>query len=888
MRGMAVDATYHLEHVDHLRGTDAALAALAQPARDWFLERHAVPTPAQRLAWPLLAAGKHVLVSAPTGGGKTLAAFLPLLGRLLNSPVAGIRCLYVAPLKALTHDIHKNLRVCLRGIRRFQSMNHGRLRVGVRTGDTSADARRQLLIDPPDILLTTPESLAVLLSQPAVMPLLAELNTVVIDEVHALAGNKRGADLSLSLERLAEWVSSRLQRIGLSATCAPLTEAAQFLVGSARPCSIVQVAESAPLHLTVEPLAEDGVFLSQLIDRLEPELAVNRTTLIFTNTRALAERLSWGLRRRYRAWDRAIAVHHSALAARRRRIVERRLKRGRLRAVVTSTSLELGIDVGPVDGVVLVHPPGSVVRLLQRVGRGGHAPGRIRRGLVLTATAGELFAAAVTAASGRSAQCEPLQVPAQPLDVLCQQLLGMAAVRAWSADEAFALVRRAYPYRDLSRADFNDCLDYLAGRGRNGADWLPARLRRDGDAWCIRDDRTARVLRCNIGTILAEETQKVVLSEKVSGTFIGRSAKISTGPRLWPKKVPDTFSDILGEVDDAYAERLQPGDRFLLDGRCLEFRKREAGALVVDEVAGRPAVPRWAGDGWPISPELARRLYLLRVQAAEALREGRDELAEQLRRDLGLTEPAIAVLVRHFERQECVSEIPDAATLLIETVRRDHGTEYYVHTPLNRAGNDALARLAVMRLAREHGCSALSLVTDLGFMLMVQGTGDVTPEHWRKLLSAADFDADLDAALAGSPTLRERFRRVALTGLMLLRNPLGRQRRVGGSDWAERRLFDKVSSADPNFVLLRQAQREVRDDCCAADHARAFLEQMPLRTMRCRQLIDISPFVESWGRVDPGPAESVESSDEALRRLHAALTGAGESHARSRRLAAHV
>jgi ATP-dependent Lhr-like helicase len=885
MRRMAPDAG-NLEFAALPPGTNAALAALAEPARRWFVNRHAIPTPAQCLAWPFVAAGKHLLLCAPTGGGKTLAAFLPLVSRVLTTrPAAGIRCLYVAPLKALGNDLRKNLRVCLRGIRYFLPEGSSRLRVGLRTGDTSAQARRQLLLKPPDILLTTPESLAVLLSQPAVSALMTDLNAVVIDEVQALADNKRGADLSLSLERLTESAGGRLQRIGLSATCAPLTEAARFLVGTSRPCTIVRVAESSPLHLTVEPLTEDGFFLKQLTERLQPELGANRSTLIFTNTRSLAERLSWALRRRYPAWDRVIAVHHSALAASRRRIVERRFKQGRLRAVVTSTSLELGIDIGPVDGVVLVHPPGGVVRLLQRVGRSGHAPGRVRRGLVLSATAGELLEAAVTAVSGQLAQSEPLRVPDHPLDVLCQQLLGMAASQPWSADEAFALARRAYPFRNLSRDDFDGCLDYLAGRRRDGVDWLPARLRRESDQWVIRDARTARVLRRNIGTILTEETQKVLvpLDER-------RGLSPPLGPPTGMNPAPRSGAPyaILGEVDDAYAERLQPGDRFLLDGRCLEFRKREHGSLVVDEVAGRPAVPRWGGEGWPLAQELAQRLYLMRAQAAEALRDGRDALAELFRCDYGLHEQAVPVLVAHFERQECVSEIPDAATLLIESVRRDHGTEHYVHTPLNRAGNDALARLAVMRLARDHGRSALSLVTDLGFLLMVRGAGEVTPADWRLLLSADAFEADLGAALAGSTTLRERFRRVALTGLMLLRNPIGRRRRVGGGDWAERRLFGKVAAADADFVLLRQAAREVRDQCCAAAAARAFIEQLPRLTVRCRRLADISPFVACWGRVETGPAETVESPDQALQRLHATLTGTGANDARSPRLAAYA
>jgi ATP-dependent Lhr-like helicase len=852
---------------------DTALAGLTGPLRSWFVDRHGTPTPAQRLAWPALLAGKHLLLAAPTGTGKTLAAFLPVLHDLLSGPLSvGVRCLYVAPLKALLTDVRKGLRTACHGIRAFLPGGGPGLRVEVRTGDTPAASRRRFRRQPPDILLTTPESLAVLLSQPTAAGLFGELRWVVVDEVHALAGNKRGADLAVSLERLEALSGAEPRRVGLSATCGPLDEAARFLVGADRPCAVAHVADTSPLELVVEPLpvppssvGPRGGFLGTLVERLEPELRANRSTLVFANTRSLAERLSWALRRRCPDLDERIAVHHSALAAVRRRRIEQRVKHGRLRAVVSSTSLELGIDIGSVDLVVLVHPPGGVVRLLQRVGRSGHAPAGARRGLVLTATAAELLEAAVTAASGRSAQCEPLRVPAWPLDVLCQQLLGMAAFGPWSRDDAFALVGRTYPYRDLARRDFDDCLRYLSG-GSAGVteedpDWLPARLRWDGDVFRLCDSRTARLVRRNLGTILAEEPLPVLL-EPAGVAPEGDDA-------LAPSPLP------VGHVDEPFADGLEPGARFLLDGRCLEFRRRDGGALLVQEVPGRPGVPRWAGEGLPLSTELARRLYLLRQQAREALLHGPDALRDLLRRDYALPAAAADALVTYFQRQECVSEVPDAATCLVEVVHTEVGSAYHVHTPLNRAGNDALARVAVLRLARDRGLSAASLVADLGFAVGLRAGTELTVDVLRSLLAAAGFEADLDAALVRSETLRERFRRSALIGLMLLRNPLGRRRRVGGPDWAERRLFEQVQTADPDFVLLRQAWREVRAEACDGPAARAFLVGLPRLRLCYRRLAQSSPFVESWTQLAAGPVESVQSPDEALRRLHADLTGGG-------------
>jgi ATP-dependent Lhr-like helicase len=799
-----------------------------------------------------------LLLCSPTGTGKTLAAFLPILAALGADEWVPGRCLYLAPLKALANDVRKNLRWCLRSLRR-SGAEPPSIHIGIRTGDTPARVRRLLSLRPPDILLTTPESLAVMLSQSSAPDKFTGLRCVVVDEVHALAGNKRGADLALSLERLQAVCHAPLQRIGLSATCTPASEAARFLVGVGRPCAVRQVADRAPLKVQIEPLEENNGFMVQLLDRLDRELQENATTLIFANTRGLAERLCWAMYRRWPHWAGRIAVHHSALDASRRQHVERALKRGRLRAVITSTSLELGIDIGTVDLVVLVHPPGGVVRLLQRIGRAGHSPGKPRRGLVLTANSAELLEAAATAAAGRSSQWEPLHIAAGPLDVLCQHLAGMAAGSWWSSDEAFDLVRLAYPYRHLSRTDFDDCLDYLSGRHADGTTWLPPRLRWHKDRFTITDRRTARLLPRNLGTIIAEEPRQVriILPSADSALSTQHSA-------LLP----------LGQLDEPYADRLQPGDRFLLDGRCLEVKTNDVDGVVVQEMAGRPAVPRWGGDGGPLSPELADRIYLLRMRAAEALREGRSALADLLCQEYGLASPAARALMAYFERQECASEIPDSRTCLIETVHRDPGWDCYVHTPLNRAGNDALARVAVRRLVRDFGQSAASVVADLGFMLSMAGFAEPGPAVWRTLLDPVDFDADLAQALADSVTLRQRFHQVALIGLMLLRNPIGGRRRVGGVDWAERRLFGQVCSANSDFVLMRQALREVRHEACDAGSARTFLNDLAAWTIRIRPLSRPSPFVESWTQLAAGPVETIDTPAEALLRLHATLTHA--------------
>lgn len=858
--------TTTFRHLDAPPTTSDALGILPGPVAAWFRERFGEPTVVQRLAWPAVLQGDHVLVSAPTGTGKTLAALVPLFGALVGEfepdtfSTSALRVLYLAPLKALVNDAARGLEQTFEDLSAYLPPGCRLPRLSLRTGDTSPADRKRLREEPPDVLLTTPESLALLLSQPSAASLFANLSHVVVDEVHALAGNKRGADLAVSLERLPQFV----RRIGLSATATPLDVAARWLVGVGRGCTIVRAPDIPAPELRIEPLAEDNRFLSSLIDRLVGELPRHRAVLIFTNTRGLTERLAWGLRRRLPEWDALIAVHHSALSAGRRQEVEARFKRGELRVVVSSTSLELGIDIGSVDLAVLVHPPGDVVRLLQRVGRAGHEPGGVRHGLLLTADAGELLEAAVTCASGRSGQCEPLTVARAPLDVLCQQIVGMSCAQSLHPDDVFALVTRSTPFADLTRADFDAAHAYLRGVDHQGETWLPARLVEDGDCWRVRDAKTARLMRRNLGTILSERTVSVRLRE--SGP--ARSASEGVGENDSPTRE-------IGEVDEAFADRLQPGDRFLLDGRCLEYRAREDGAAVVEEVAGRPRVPRWNSGGWPLSAQLAQRLFLLRLHAAEALRDGPAALQRLLGEDYGLGGPAIDALATYFQEQESVSEIPDATTLLVELVRYDAGVEYYLHTPLNRPANDALARVAVRRLER----SASAEVADLGLKLRLRGELTDVAGTVRRLFAADGFAADLDAVLRDSEALRGRFAAVATTGLMLLRNPDGAPRKVGGAAWAERRLFEQVRGRDESFVLLRQALREIREELCDVASALAYCEELPRRTIRCRALWRPSPFARAWTQSEPAEADHARTAAEALARLHAQLTEGGRAGA---------
>ncbi len=454
------------------------LASLHGPVRDWFATAlPGGPTPAQRLAWPSIASGENLLLVSPTGTGKTLAAFLAIIDGLYREHLAGtltpgLRCVYVSPLRSLGYDIERNLSLPLEAIRRDLELEKSPVTVGVRTGDTSAHQRKKLREQPPHLLITTPESLSLMLSQPAWHETWRGVRHLVVDEVHALVPNKRGADLAVSLERLAAKASSDPTRVGLSATCRPAEPVARFLVGPSRTCKIVEAPKPAgtpELSIEVESLLKPdeaphrGLTYRRLLRRLRKATGEARTTVVFANTRALSEKVTHDLRHELGVGPEAVAAHHSALDADRRRAVEASLKAGELKAVVTSTSLELGVNIGQADLSVLIGLPGSASRCLQRVGRAGHNVGVETRGLILAATPAELAGAVVTARAAKAGRVEPLRMPKHPLDVLCQQLIGMACGGEWSSDDAFALVRKAAPLAELSRPDFDACLAFLAG-----------------------------------------------------------------------------------------------------------------------------------------------------------------------------------------------------------------------------------------------------------------------------------------------------------------------------------------------------------------------------------------------------------------------------------------
>ena len=831
------------------------------------------PTPAQALAWPAIADRCNLLLASPTGTGKTLAAFLAILDRLHREHEEGtlkpgLRCVYVSPLKSLGYDVETNLRSPLEAIRARLGLEASPVSIGVRTGDTPATDRRRQREQPPHLLITTPESLALLLAQPGWTDGFRSVETIVVDEVHALAPNKRGADLAVSLERLAARAATDPTRVGLSATCRPIELVARYLVGPGRVCRTIEAPRppgDGGLALGVESLRRQGegphrgLSYRRLLKRLRDELERSRTTVVFANTRAFAEKITHDLRRGLGAeGNNAVAAHHSALDASRRREVEAALKAGDLRAVVTSTSLELGVDIGSADASILIGLPGSAARCLQRVGRAGHRPGAARIGAILAATDAELFGAIVTAEAALAERIEPIRPPREPLDVLCQQLIGIACEAGGdaSADDTYALVRRSAPFADLRRPTFDACLRYLAGELASPAGAFEPepgsapkatapRIWKARGRFGVRDGRVMRWLWQNVGTISSEETVRVVADDQA-----------------------------VGAVESAYAERLAPGDKFVLDGRAFAVKGLDGLVLHVAPTGSTDdlELPRWSSDRQSLSAELARDLAAFRDDGARRLTEDGPSALRGWLIEAHRLEPGAAGQVEDLiTAQESLSELPPPGGLLVEEWPDEQGNVYAFHAPLARSACEAIGRAVAARLGRRFGRDVSLAVADLGWAIRLPEEARITGSDLPALLAPADFEADVLEGLDRGDLLARRFRHVAATGLMVLRRPEGGRLKVGGLLWVSQRLYPLVKATCPDHPLLIETRREVLEDLLDSPSARSWLESGP--AVRFRPLDGPSPFALAW--IDPAAGEPIryESPSQALRRLHARLRG---------------
>src|SRR4051794_2791812 len=642
----------------------AALESFTPQVREWFLRAFEAPTAAQEQAWPAIANGDDVLLSAPTGSGKTLAAFLWGLDRLTATPTPDgertTRLVYVSPLKALSYDIERNLRAPLRGI-------GGAVSVAIRTGDTPQRDRQQMTRTPPEVLITTPESLYLVLTSRA-REMLTGVEWVIVDEVHAVAQTKRGAHLALTLERLeavaAGEVARPLQRIGLSATQRPLEEVGRFLVGSGRECTIVDTGirkapdleirvpvedmrEPAADALEIDPLGQgDAATRRSIWPAIYPELLelVNshRSTIIFVNNRRGAERLAARLNEMNES--EIARAHHGSLAREERLVVEEMLKSGELPCLVATSSLELGIDMGAVDLVLQVESPKSVTRGLQRIGRAGHGVGEVSKGRIFPKFRADLLECAVVAHRMRAGLIEETVIPRNPLDVLAQQIVAMtASVDEWSVPELHELVRHAYPYAELSRELLDNVLDMLDGRYPSD-DFGELRPR-------IVWDRVADTIRARKGALQLAVTN--------AGTIPDRG--------LFGVHLPDGRR--VGELDEEMVYEARAGQTFLLGASTWRIEEITRDRVIVTPAPGAPgAVPFWKGDGVGRPAELGRAIgefsrWAVDRSPEELIAEGYD-----------LDERAAGNLVSFLrEQRDYTRVVPSDRTIVVERFRDEIG-----------------------------------------------------------------------------------------------------------------------------------------------------------------------------------------------------------------------
>ena len=762
--------------------TDAALAARLHPrVAKWFRRTYKHFTPAQRLCIPAILDARSVLLSSPTGSGKTLAGFLGIIDWLVrHEPSAGsIYAIYISPLRSLTYDIQKNL------TRPLHEMGlEAQIRVGLRTGDTPAKERAAIRRHPPHLLLTTPESLAILLCQPAYHPALAACRFVVVDELHALAESKRGTHLSVSLERLERLrqnggetptespvtpttpttpgasaspgaPGSPLCRIGLSATISPLETMAAFLAGDGRPCVVAQArTERRPVIEVFSPVRRDpypptGQSAGRVLQELASLVRSRRSVLIFSNTRAGAEGFGLRLKAALPKLADKIEVHHSSLDRGVRLEVEDRLKNGELRAVVCSTSLEMGIDIGAIDLVVMISAPKGVSRTLQRIGRSGHAIDRTSHGILVATNITDLVECAVTAHLAREGILDPVRVPENAADVLAQHILGLAIEEPGiEAETVWRVVRGAWPYRHLPRVEFDRVVDYLRGGGRSLEKAYAeefGKLRVVDGRLFITSPRVGRDYLVNVGTITSEGLVDVTLRRRRLGT-----------------------------VDEGFIKGLKPGDVFVLGGRVV--RLVEANwqvARVEDAPPGvRPNVPSWFGGRRPLSGGLASEISRMRGALDDLLENDAAPAADWLVENWELSLANAQAIVAQFRLQRRFSVVPREGLVVIERFREDPpvGTRqqplshFFFHTLIGRSANDALSRIVAWRVARLAGGNAMASADDYGFLLTLARFQELPLEKWRECFDRAGAEDDLRLALKESELVRWQFRAVAQDG----------------------------------------------------------------------------------------------------------------------------
>ncbi len=865
-----------------------ALETFHPVVRTWFVRRFpGGATEPQAAGWPAIASGRHTLIAAPTGSGKTLAAFLVCIDRLIRDAEGEgeladeTRVVYVSPLKALATDIHHNLEVPLAEIRavgRELGVELPQIRALVRTGDTTPSARASMLRRPPHLLITTPESLYLMLTAEKSRETLRAVRTVIVDEIHAVARDKRGVHLALTLERLAALTDRAPARIGLSATQRPIEAIARLLVGSVGEgeaagegtgCAVVDFGHRRDMDLALEvPGSELGPVASheqwgEILDAVAAHVEKHRTTLVFVNTRRAAERVAHLLAERL--GEERVAAHHGSLSKTRRFALERRLRAGELRALVATASLELGIDIGPVELVCQIGSPRSFATFLQRVGRSGHARGATSKGRIYPTTRDELLESAALLHGVRRGQLDRLEPPQAPLDILAQQIVAACSAESWKEVDLYAMVCRSAPFASLSRENFDAVVELLSegvatGRGRRGA--------------YLHRDRVNGVLRGRRGARLAALT---------SGGAIPETADY--------RVLVDPDDSLVGTVNEDFAVESAAGDVFLLGSTSWRIRRVEPGVVrVVDARGAPPSIPFWLGEAPARTAELSAEVSALRSAFAERFEEGgRPAALEWLSTELRLDSPCAEQIARYLEAvQVALGLVPTQRDIVFERFFDETGgMQLVVHAPFGGRINRALGLALRKRFCRSFDFELQAAASDDAVLLSLGPQHSFPLEDVPRFLSSRTIRDTLTQAVLASPMFAVRWRWNLGRALLVLRRRGGRRnppplQRMQADDLMAA-LFPRLAACQenvtgpveiPDHPLVRQTLQDCLHEAMDLDGLHALLMAVESGDVRVhlRDTTEPSLFAHEIlnGRpytfLDDAPLEERRSRAVALRR----------------------
>ena len=816
--------------------------------KDWFNSQFPGLSEPQKYAFDLIQEGENSLICAPTGSGKTLSAFMSALNELFQMGDKGelddeVYVLYISPLRALSNDIQRNLKDPLEGIKQKaeeQDIEMPEVRSAVRTGDTTDHEKSKMLEKPPHILITTPESLGILLDSPKFKEKLKNIKYTIVDEIHSISENKRGVHLSLSLERLQEAANNDITRIGLSATQAPIDEIAKYLVGydteedisidrteydeeikAAKPkeknyyktrgCNIVDVAASKEIDLeTVSPVEDlihtpPGEINEAMYDQIQNLVEEHESTIIFTNTRSATERVVNNLKERFPDYyEDNIGAHHSSMSREKRLEVEEKLKKGEMKVGVTSTSLELGVDIGTVDLVIQLGSPKGVARGIQRIGRSGHQIGEKAKGKMIVVDRDDAVECSVLTKCAKEDELDKIQIPTECLDVLAQHIVGMACNHKWNIDHAFNVIRKSYNYLDLTREDFDAVMKYLSG-GYELEDqnvyrkiWMDQDENRFG-----RSGKMTRVIyMTNIGTIPDESGYDV--KTRGSGNYVGT-------------------------LDEEFLDRLTKGDIFTLGGSTYQFSYAKGMKVFVDpKPNAEPTVPSWYSERLPLSYDLGIRIGEFRKNVADQLKLGAedDDIIQWIMHNYYLDENTANAIYGYVKEQyQFMDHASNHEEITLERYIDEDGRQNFIfHTIYGRRCHDAMARIMAHLLQKRIGSNIGMVIDDNGFIL-VTPRRPIDIDRLIEQLTECNLEEELKNAVAKTELMKRRFRHVAGRSLMILRNYQGNSKTVGQQQMKGHFLISAIrNNYGEDFPMIKETYREIMEDAMDIRHTKEVVE----------------------------------------------------------------